>query len=158
MRASLAVKPLHKVNDQHLFRSPLWWLSFFLTLFSRYAPCFAISLLLSWLTTRSPITVNGSPLQEGATLRTFLWEEEAPLPILCGIRDADAESVTRRLTMGGAERQSGHQPISFNPSNPLQDVSGRLRLMTGFRVNTQFTKLLLTYLKIQKYKIVIYNL
>ena len=33
-------------------------------------------------------------------MREFLWEEDATHPILCGIRDADAESVTRRRTMG----------------------------------------------------------
>lgn len=42
MRSSLAVKTLHRVNNQHLFRSPLRWLSFLLTLFSRYALRFAI--------------------------------------------------------------------------------------------------------------------
>ena len=80
----------------------LVWLSPFVcwSLFSRSAPRFALILFLPWLTTRSPITVNGSPLQEDATHPNFLWEEDATHPILCGIRDADAESVTRRRTMG----------------------------------------------------------
>ena len=53
MRSSLAVKTLHRVNNQHLFRSPLRWLSFLLTLFSRYALRFAIC--IAHAVTRYPV-------------------------------------------------------------------------------------------------------
>ena len=57
-------------------------------------------LLLPWLTTRSPITVNGSPLKEDATHPNFFVGSDTTVSQFVELCDAQAESVTRRRTMG----------------------------------------------------------
>lgn len=92
MRSSLAVKTLHvRSTPTHLEIAIV--MAIFLSDLVQSLRSTATRWNLSFESHHS-FTDHGKRFASSGRMlriRTFLWEEEAPLPILCGIRDADAE-------------------------------------------------------------------